>query len=251
MVVEPGTEALELIKKKFGPNFVSEDGSLDRKALGSLVFSDSLKRSELEAILHPRIHELFLSELEKASLAGAKMIVYEVPLLFESGKSWPEMSQGSPHIDQLATQTETFQGVCFDPDNVVLEGIYSDEISAHRAKRRWVTTLEGCFLLDKGLDYEISVASNTEIRSFRLSCRFISACARYAFWRLTNSQAPEAQYIIETAHIPECESRIMDFASAPDMTHISQLEANLEQHFGNVESVGTILKRILNKLIKS
>ena len=52
---------------------------------------------------------------------------------------------------------------------------------------------------------------------FMLRAHFVSACARYAFWRLTNCQAPETQYIMETAHIPVCESRHDDILSVPDM----------------------------------
>ena len=111
-------------------------------------------------------------------------------------------------------------GVCFDPDSTTLTGTYSDEISAFRAKRLWVDTLEVNFLLDLDQDFSIKLARDMDSHKFTLSCRFHSACARYAFWRLTNNQAPEAQYIIETAHIPVCESRHHDILRAPDMRNI-------------------------------
>ena len=59
--------------------------------------------------------------------------------------------------------------------------------------------------------------SNIEEGVFTLQCEFVSACGRYAFWRLTNNQAPEAQYLIETAHIPNAELREAEFHAASDL----------------------------------
>jgi hypothetical protein len=108
-------------------------------------------------------------------------------------------------------------GVSFCPEEVRLQGTYYDQLSAYRARRGWLEALERCFLLESGVDYEITIRSDHESRLYVMSCHFKSACARYAFWRLTNEQAPEAQYLIETAHIPECESRQDDLLQAPDM----------------------------------
>ena len=80
-VVEPGTEGLARIAEEFGPSVIGVDGSLDRAALGSIVFSDPERRAILNAITHPavwkRSHELF-----DAAPADA-VVVYDVPLLAE------------------------------------------------------------------------------------------------------------------------------------------------------------------------
>jgi dephospho-CoA kinase len=89
--VDKGTEALEEIGKKFGRDMIRPDGSLDRKALGALVFKDPLKRRELEDIVHPRVRRLFLDKLKRATNTGAKLVVYVVPLLFESRFSYDEL----------------------------------------------------------------------------------------------------------------------------------------------------------------
>lgn len=112
------------------------------------------------------------------------------------------------------------EGVTFDPEEISLHGCYRDEISAHRAKKLWVETFESNFILENEFDFSISVMELAPGHGFLLSCEFLTACARYAFWRLTNNQAPEAQYIIETAHIPMCESRHEDILRAPDMRSI-------------------------------
>ena len=117
------------------------------------------------------------------------------------------------------------EGVCFDSENIALEGIYCDELSAHRAKKVWCEVLETSFLLDNGHDFKMLKLPNLENSKFVLKCTFHTACGRYAFWRLINHQTPEAQYVIETAHIPACDSRQCDFISAPDLSPKTGLES--------------------------
>lgn len=107
--------------------------------------------------------------------------------------------------------------VTFDPEQVTLQGTYGDQLSLYRARRAWKETFESCFLLDPGHDFEIRVSSSVAEGRFTLVCSFLTACGRYAFWRLTSEQAPEAQYLIETAHLPQGESVQSDFLSAPDL----------------------------------
>ena len=56
-VVEPGEPAYKDILTEFGAGVVQADGTLDRKALGAIVFADPARRKRLEAITHPRIRE--------------------------------------------------------------------------------------------------------------------------------------------------------------------------------------------------
>jgi dephospho-CoA kinase len=94
-VVAPGTEGLELVKKHFGPKILTDNGELCRKALGEIVFSAPEERKALEAILHPRIRELFRNRLhaEHQRATPPPMIIYAVPLLFESGYSYEELDK--------------------------------------------------------------------------------------------------------------------------------------------------------------
>src|SRR5262249_9652504 len=55
-VVMPGQPAHAEIVKEFGSDVLQEDGALDRKRLGAIVFNDAAKRKRLEAITHPAIH---------------------------------------------------------------------------------------------------------------------------------------------------------------------------------------------------
>lgn len=167
------------------------------------------------------------------------------------------MSQESSGT-QLIELTDEFQwteGVSFDPDHITLEGVYTDQLSAYRAKKVWMETLETNFLLEKGHDFTLTILSKVDEHRFVLRCEFLTACARYAFWRLTNHQAPEAQYIIETAHIPNAELRQDDFLQAPDLrsVHEPAIRASVERATREIEeansSISVLLKRIMSTLV--
>jgi dephospho-CoA kinase len=82
-LVEPGKPALAEIQKQLGAQFISEDGSLNRKLLRTHIFSNNAVRKTLESILHPAIRqevEHRLSELRNEPYA-----IVVVPLLTENG----------------------------------------------------------------------------------------------------------------------------------------------------------------------
>lgn len=80
-VVEAGAPALAEIRNAFGEAVFKADGSLDRKAMRKLVFSDEDKRARLEAILHPRIRE---ATINAARAINHPYMIIVVPLLVES-----------------------------------------------------------------------------------------------------------------------------------------------------------------------
>ncbi|MEV2247137.1 dephospho-CoA kinase [Streptomyces sp. NPDC049970] len=82
-VVEPGTPGLTAVVEAFGPGILRPDGSLDRPALGSIVFADSGRLATLNGIVHPLVGARS-AELERAAGDGA-VVVHDVPLLTENG----------------------------------------------------------------------------------------------------------------------------------------------------------------------
>jgi dephospho-CoA kinase len=82
-VVAPGSEGLAEVVAEFGAGVLAADGSLDRPALGKIVFSDPEARRRLEAITHPRIRVRTV-ELITTAPEGA-IVVNDVPLLVEGG----------------------------------------------------------------------------------------------------------------------------------------------------------------------
>jgi dephospho-CoA kinase len=83
--VEPGTPALEAISARWGPAVLRDDGSIDRAALRRIVFADPSERAALNAIVHPAVEARRKSLIERARAAGARIVVCDIPLLFEVG----------------------------------------------------------------------------------------------------------------------------------------------------------------------
>jgi dephospho-CoA kinase len=81
--VEPGSPGLEAIAERFGPEVIAPDGTLDRPALGALVFADPEALAALNAITHPAIATL-AAEREAAAGPDA-IVVHDNPLLVEMG----------------------------------------------------------------------------------------------------------------------------------------------------------------------
>ena len=81
-LVEPGQPALQAIVKVFGANILTIDGSLDRKQVREIVFSDSDKKTQLEAILHP---EVFRTIQNIVITLETPYCIIGIPLLFETG----------------------------------------------------------------------------------------------------------------------------------------------------------------------
>ena len=83
-LVLPGQPALADIQNAFGPEFVSPDGQLRRHDLAEIVFADATARKKLEAILHPKIRERWLAQVEIWKKEGRGLGVVVIPLLFET-----------------------------------------------------------------------------------------------------------------------------------------------------------------------
>ena len=80
-VVSPGSDGLAAVVAEFGDGILAPDGSLDRSALGRLVFSDDLRRARLEEILLPLIAAEAWARMD--TIPAGQVVVYDVPLLVE------------------------------------------------------------------------------------------------------------------------------------------------------------------------
>jgi dephospho-CoA kinase len=84
-VVAKGTPGLAAVVAEFGTGLLTQDGDLDRAAMGALVFNDEAARRRLEAIVHPLVFERIV-DLESHAPEGS-VIVHDIPLLAESGRA--------------------------------------------------------------------------------------------------------------------------------------------------------------------
>ncbi|NIK11093.1 dephospho-CoA kinase [Alkalibacillus almallahensis] len=83
-VVEIGEPAYQQIVETFGEDILHEDRTLNRQALGAIVFKDEAERKKLNQIIHPQIRKTMLEQRDQLKEAGYELIVMDIPLLFES-----------------------------------------------------------------------------------------------------------------------------------------------------------------------
>ena len=120
-VVEPGSAGLRGVIEAFGVEYLNNDGSLNRRALGQLVFNDRSKRLRLEEIVIPLIQGRANGLFSQSALTS-RVKIYEVPLLFEKG------------IDVWG-----FRGiilVCAAAETCVKRAVLRDQISEEEIKSR-------------------------------------------------------------------------------------------------------------------
>lgn len=82
--VAPGSAGLAAIVERFGAAVIRPDGSLDRPALGRIVFRDTIARAQLEAIVHPEVYRRITAWLANLP-QGTRVAMADIPLLFETG----------------------------------------------------------------------------------------------------------------------------------------------------------------------
>ena len=85
-VTAPGGSALHSIAAAFGSDFISAAGVLDRDRLRQATFSEPLLRQRLEAIVHPLVGAEVARQERVAMTAGSLCVVFDIPLLVESGR---------------------------------------------------------------------------------------------------------------------------------------------------------------------
>ena len=92
IAIERGSDGFDEVVTRFGESIL-RNGDIDRKALGEIVFKDKSAKTDLEAIVHPRVRELFFEVV--ADLASDEVLIYEIPLLVETG--------AAANLDQIIT----------------------------------------------------------------------------------------------------------------------------------------------------
>ena len=79
----PPSECLRELAERFGDGILFPDGTLDRRALGALVFADDRARAALDGIMQPMLREMILRDIEDAQKNGVSACVLDMPLLYE------------------------------------------------------------------------------------------------------------------------------------------------------------------------
>lgn len=120
-VVEPGKPAYEAIVRHFGREILQPDGTLDRKRLGEIVFSDEAERLVLNSIVHPEVRRVMREQAEALERQGADIVFMDIPLLYES--------KLKPLVDKVV--------VVYVPADVQLRRLLErDELDEEQARKR-------------------------------------------------------------------------------------------------------------------
>lgn len=83
VVVEKGSTGLKQLTEAFGQQILNEDGTLNRKKLGSIIFSDEESKQTINRILHPLIADEARQQVKDYQSAGERLIFVDIPLYFE------------------------------------------------------------------------------------------------------------------------------------------------------------------------
>jgi dephospho-CoA kinase len=82
----PGGAAIDAIAQQFGRDFIAADGGLDRARMRAHAYADAQARKHLEDIIHPLVGQETARQVEAAAAAGRRCVVFDIPLLVESGR---------------------------------------------------------------------------------------------------------------------------------------------------------------------
>ena len=119
IAIERGSEGFDEVITRFGESIL-RNGDIDRKALGEIIFKDKSAKADLEAIIHPRVRELFFEVVN--DLAADEILIYEIPLLVETG--------ASSNFDQIITVEADLE---IRKSRLLKRGMFSSEIESRLA----------------------------------------------------------------------------------------------------------------------
>jgi dephospho-CoA kinase len=119
IAIERGSEGFDEVVTRFGESIL-RNGDIDRKALGEIVFRDKSAKADLEAIIHPRVRELFFEVVN--DLDTDEVLIYEIPLLVETG--------AAANFDQIITVEAELE---LRKARLLKRGMFSSEIESRLA----------------------------------------------------------------------------------------------------------------------
>ncbi|MBF6630086.1 MAG: dephospho-CoA kinase [Comamonas sp.] len=145
-LTEPQGLAMPQIEVEFGPQALTAEGALDRNFMRQLIFQDASARQRLEAIIHPLVGSLTERQALQAQACGYKVLVFDVPLLVESGR-WRQQVDAVIVVD---CETETqIQRVMARSG---LERAAVERIIAAQATRAQRQAAADCVIYNDGVD---------------------------------------------------------------------------------------------------
>jgi dephospho-CoA kinase len=145
----PGGRALPAILAEFGEQLITPDGAMNREAMRALVFSNPQSKRQLEAIIHPLVGLVLQEESAAAMAAGHTCLVYDVPLLVESGERWRRQVDWVCVVDcEVETQIQRVMS------RNQLSRAEIERIISHQASRQQRLSIADAVIFNEGIDLE-------------------------------------------------------------------------------------------------
>ncbi len=154
--VDLGSPILTAISQRYGNNILQPDGTLDRRQLGRIIFSNSQERDWLEAQIYPYVRSCFEAEIDRLDLGGTAVLA--IPLLFEA------------HMTDLVT--EVWVVTCDLPaqlDRIITR----DRVTKAEAQARIASQMS---LADKIALADVAIDNSTTITNLEQQIDILTSC---------------------------------------------------------------------------
>ena len=145
----PGGRAMADIAHTFGAALLSPDGAMDRQAMRERIFRDPQAKRQLERIIHPLVSQITAEQAQAAVQSGHRVLVFDVPLLGESGERWRKQLDRVIVVDcDIETQTQRV---------MTRSGLSAEEVKrivAQQASRAQRLACADLVVVNQGLSFD-------------------------------------------------------------------------------------------------
>ena len=145
----PGGRAMAAIASTFGESMLGSDGAMNRQAMRERIFRDPQAKRQLEQIIHPLVSQITAEQAQAAVQSGHRVLVFDVPLLVESGERWRKQVDRVMVVD-CDTETQT-QRV------MARSGLSAEEVNrivAQQASRAQRLACADWVVVNQGLSFD-------------------------------------------------------------------------------------------------
>jgi dephospho-CoA kinase len=137
------------IARNFGDDMLSPDGAMDRQAMRERIFRDPQAKRQLEQIVHPLVSQITAEQAQVAVHSGHRVLVFDVPLLVESGERWRKQVDRVIVVD---CDTETQKQRVMARSGLASEEV--ERIMAQQASRSKRLSCADTVLVNQGLSFD-------------------------------------------------------------------------------------------------
>jgi dephospho-CoA kinase len=145
----PGGRAIAALARTFGSEMITPEGAMDRAAMRHRVFTDAQAKLQLESIIHPLVGQVTQEQTQQAIDNGKTCLVFDVPLLVESGARWRQKVQHVLVVDcEVTTQIERVM------ERSAMSQVEVQRIIAQQASRNQRLACADSVIYNQGIDLE-------------------------------------------------------------------------------------------------